>query len=204
MPPRDQRERAIRVEDDLGGRLPPGQVVTRAWPVLHHGEVPRVHLASWRLTVGGLVENPLTLTWEELSALPRQKRVNDVHCVTHWSKLDNEWEGVGVQELLRRAVPKPEARFVLQTAAGGYTTNLPLADVDREENLVATHHGGEPLSPEHGWPCRLVIPHVYFWKGAKWLTGLTLLAEDCPGFWERNGYHSRGDPFEEERFRDDW
>lgn len=204
MPPADRKERAIRVGDDLGGRLPPGQVATRAWPVLHHGEVPRVDLGAWRLTVDGLVENPLSLTFEELSALPRQKRVNDVHCVTHWSKLDNEWEGVPVRELLRRAVPKPEARFVLQTAAGGYTTNLPLADVDREENLLATHHGGEPLSPEHGWPCRLVIPHLYFWKGAKWLTGLTLLSEDSPGYWERNGYHARGDPFKEERFRDDW
>ena len=200
----DRRNPRIRVRDDLGGRLPPGQVVTRAWPILHHGQVPVIDLSTWRLTVSGLVENPLSLSFEEISALPRETRVNDVHCVTHWSKLDNTWEGVPLQALLRLARPRPEVRFVLQTAPSGYSTNLPLGDVDREENLLATHHGGEPLTPEHGWPCRVVIPHLYFWKGAKWVTGLALLDADEAGFWEKNGYHSRGDPFKEERFRDDW
>lgn len=201
--PADPEPRA-RPRDDLAGRLPPGQVATRAWPVLHHGPVPRVDLAAWRLTVDGLVENPLSLDWAAFSALPRESRLADVHCVTQWSMLDAPWEGVPFPVLLALARPKPEARFVLQRASGGYTTNLPLAELARPESLLATHHAGEPLSPEHGGPCRAVVPNAYFWKSAKWLTGLTLLADDEPGFWERNGYDMRGDPWVEGRFRDDW
>lgn len=199
-----RREVRIRPRDDRGGRVPPGQVVTKAWPVLHHGAIPKVDLAAWRFGVDGLVESPRTFGWEEFAALPRARRTNDVHCVTHWSKLDNEWEGVPVREVLALVRPLPTARFVVQRAIGGWTTNLPLADFDRDENLFALAHGGEPLAPEHGYPCRVVIPHLYFWKGAKWVNGLTFLAEDEAGFWERNGYHMRGDPWKEERFRDDW
>jgi len=122
--------------------------------------------------------------------------------VTHWTRLDNEWEGVPVREVLRIVRPKPEARFVVEHAVGGWTTNLPLEDFDREENLFATHHSGAPLTPEHGAPMRIVIPHLYFWKGAKWASGLELVREDRPGFWEENGYHMHGDPWREERFRE--
>jgi len=181
-------------------RVPPGQSLTRKWPVLHYGGVPRVDLATWRLTVDGLVDEPLSLGYDELTALPRQETLCDIHCVTRWSKLDNRFEGVSVQQLLRRAGPKPEATHVLVHAEQGFTTNLPLADVDRPENLLAWRHNGEDLTPDHGWPLRLVVPHLYFWKSAKWVHRLELLAADRPGFWEQNGYHMRGDPWEEERY----
>ena len=182
-------------------RLPPGQIETRKWPVLHAGRVPEVDLARWRLEVAGLVARPLSLTWDELDALPRQETLCDIHCVTRWSRLDNLFGGVPVQSVLALAGVLPEARFVLVHAAHGFTTNLPLADLDREANLLALTHGGEPLTPEHGGPVRLLVPHLYFWKSAKWVTGLELLAEDRAGFWEEGGYHMRGDPWGEERFR---
>jgi len=195
------RDVKIRERDDLGGRVPPAQVVTKAWPVLHSGSVPTVDLEHWRFKVDGLVDEPRSFTWDEFSALPIEPRKNDIHCVTHWSKLDNEWEGIPVRRVLSLVKPKPEAKFVLQRAVGGWTTNLPVEDFDREENLFALRHSGEPLSKEHGWPCRVVVPHLYFWKGAKWVNGLTFLAVDQAGFWERSGYHMRGDPWKEERFR---
>lgn len=181
-------------------RLPPGQVETRKWPVLHYSTVPRIDLGSWRLAVTGLVEQPLSLDWEALQALPRQETVCDIHCVTQWSRYDNRFEGVPVRELLARARPRSEAAFVMVHAAPDYTTNLSLADLDREANLLATHHNGEPLAPEHGGPVRLLVPHLYLWKSAKWITGLELLGEDWPGFWEQNGYHMRGEPWAEERY----
>ncbi len=140
--------------------------------------------ATWDFQVYGEVEEELRFGWEEWQALPVEERTGDVHCVTRWSRLDNRWRGVPVRELLRRARPKPTARFVLLRASGGWTTNLPLDDFDRDENLFATHHDGEPLSPEHGGPLRAVIPHLYFWKSAKWVRAVELLAEDRPGFWE--------------------
>jgi DMSO/TMAO reductase YedYZ molybdopterin-dependent catalytic subunit len=152
--------------------------------------------------VTGLVENSISWTWEEFQKLPRASRKNDVHCVTHWTKLDNDWEGVTVREVLRLARPKPEARFVVEHAIGRWTTNVPLEDFDRDENLFATHHGGKPLTREHGAPMRVVIPRLYFSKGAKWVSGIELVSEDRLGFWEENGYHMRGDPWKEERFRD--
>ena len=181
-------------------RLPPGQIVTRKWPVLHYGTVPAVDLATWRFQVRGLVEHPLSLTWDELLALPRRETVCDIHCVTRWSRFDNTFGGVPVQAVLERARPRPEAGYVLIHAEQDYTTNLPFADLDRPENLLALSHGGEPLPPEHGGPVRLLVPHLYFWKSAKWVTGFELLADDEPGFWERNGYHMRGDPWREERY----
>ncbi len=181
-------------------RLPPGQTETKKWPVLHYGRVPRVDLTRWRFAITGLVEEPLSLSWTELRALPERESVCDIHCVTQWSRFDTRFTGAAVSELLRRARPKPEARFVLVHADPDFTTNLPLADLDRPENLLAWSHDGEPLSADHGGPLRLVVPHLYFWKSAKWVRGFELLAEDRPGFWEENGYHMRGDPWAEERY----
>jgi len=181
-------------------RLPPGQALTTKWPVLHYGLVPSVDTKTWTFTVDGLVKQPLTLTYDELLALPRTTVRCDIHCVTTWSRFDNAFEGVTVRLLLERATVKPAARFCLVSAEQGFTTNLSLADLDRPENLVAFKHDGEWLTPEHGGPARLLVPHLYFWKSAKWVRGLTLLDEDVPGFWEQNGYHMRGDPWTEERY----
>ena len=185
---------------DPNARLPPGQITTRTWPVLHYGTVPAVDLTAWRFQVIGAVARPFSLTWEELLALPRRETVCDIHCVTRWSRYDNVFEGVPVQALLERAGPAPDAAYVLVHAEQDYTTNIPLAELDRPANLLALSHGGEPLTPEHGGPVRLLVPHLYFWKSAKWVTGFELLREDVPGFWEQNGYHMRGDPWREERF----
>ena len=181
-------------------RVPPGQVETRKWPVLHAGRVPSVALDRWRFDVRGLVERPVSLSWEELLGLPRQETVCDIHCVTRWSRLDNVFGGVPVTSLLDRARVKAAARFALVHAEEGFTTNLPLADLERPANLLALTWNGEPLTPEHGGPVRLLVPHLYFWKSAKWVRGLEILEEDAPGFWERGGYHMRGDPWREERF----
>jgi DMSO/TMAO reductase YedYZ molybdopterin-dependent catalytic subunit len=181
-------------------RLPPGQIITRKWPVLHYGTVPDVDTARWTFAVTGAVSSPLELTWAELQALPRQETACDIHCVTRWSRLDNVFGGVPVQAVLQRARPLPSARFVLVHAEQGFATNMPLADLDRPANLLALTHDGEPLTPEHGGPVRLLIPHLYLWKSAKWVRGFELLEDDYPGFWEQNGYHMRGDPWAEERY----
>jgi DMSO/TMAO reductase YedYZ molybdopterin-dependent catalytic subunit len=181
-------------------RLPPGQILTKKWPVLHYGLVPTVDLTAWTFAVEGLVERPFVLTYEELLALPRTTTRCDIHCVTAWSRFDNTFAGVAVQLLLERAGVRPEARYCLVSAEQGFTTNLQLSDLDRPENLVALTHDGEPLTPEHGWPARLLVPHLYLWKSAKWVRGLTLLDDDVPGFWEQNGYHMHGDPWTEERY----
>jgi DMSO/TMAO reductase YedYZ molybdopterin-dependent catalytic subunit len=181
-------------------RLPPRQVLTKKWPVLHYGDVPRVDLATWRFEVSGLVEEPLSFSYDQLLALPHQNTVCDIHCVTRWSRLSNRFEGIPVQEILRRARPKPEATFILVHADPEYTTNLPLSDLDRPENLLAFRHDDVDLMPEHGWPLRLLVPHLYFWKSAKWVRGFELLDFDMPGFWEQNGYHMHGDPWREERY----
>ncbi len=181
-------------------RLPPGQILTTKWPVLHFGAVPRVDLARWRFRVWGTVARPFNLGWEELLAMPRAEVHCDIHCVTRWSRFDNRFGGVPVRDLVARAQPLERARHVLVHAEEGFTTNLPLADLDRPENLLALSHGGEPLPPEHGGPVRLLVPHLYFWKSAKWVTGFEFLEEDEPGFWERGGYHMRGDPWQEERY----
>lgn len=182
-------------------RLPPGQVETRKWPVLHAGSVPEVDTSRWRFQLTGLVERPFMLTWPELLALPRRETRCDIHCVTRWSRFDNLFGGVPVRALLQGAGVLPAARYALVYAEHGFTTNLPLADLDREANLLALTHDGVPLTPEHGGPVRLLVPHLYFWKSAKWVTGIELLAEDRAGFWEEGGYHMRGDPWSEERFR---
>lgn len=181
-------------------RLPPGQVATRKWPVLHYSHVPQVDLARWRLRVWGQVRQPLEFTWAEFLALPHRDVLCDMHCVTQWSRYDNRFSGVPVRAVLERAGLLPDAAFVMVHAEPDYTTNLPLGDLDREANLFATHFDGEPITPEHGGPVRLIVPHLYLWKSAKWVTGLEILEEDWPGFWEENGYHMRGDPWAEERF----
>jgi len=185
-------------------RTPPGQVLTRKWPVLHHGEVPSIHPAHWRLVVDGLVEHPLELGFEDLHRLPQVDLHCDIHCVTRWSRLDCTFTGVPIVRLLEMARPRPEARFVIQHASSaphdGWTTNLPLADLLVEDALLAWAEAGAPLAPEHGAPVRAVVPRLYFWKGAKWIRRLELVADDRPGFWERNGYHLRGDPWREERY----
>jgi len=181
-------------------RLPPGQIRTEKWPVLHYSHVPRVRTETWKFRVHGLVEEPFELSWDELLAMPRQETLCDMHCVTHWSRYDNVFEGVPVRALLARARPRPEAGYVLVHADPDYTTNLPLEDLDRDANLLALRFNGEPLTPEHGGPVRLLVPHLYLWKSAKWVTGFEFFAEDEPGFWEQNGYHMRGDPWEEERY----
>jgi DMSO/TMAO reductase YedYZ molybdopterin-dependent catalytic subunit len=201
---RDERavqERAMR----KAGRLPPGQSLTIKWPVLHDGEVPRFDPATWDFRVGGLVEHPLTLSWAELKALPRIEVTSDFHCVTRWSTFDNRWGGVPARAILERVRPAAEATHVMVVGHKGetrygYSTNLPLADLDRPDVLFVLEHDGAPLDPEHGGPLRLVVPHLYAWKSAKWVRGLVFMAADKPGYWEKAGYHMRGDPFKEERF----
>lgn len=180
-------------------RLPPGQSPTVKWPVLSIEETPRTPAAEWTLSVAGAVERPFTLSWEELIAEPRVDWDGDIHCVTRWSKFGMHWSGIGVAALLARAQLLPSAGFVLAESAGGYTTNLPLSDVTEHPALIALEADGAPLEPEHGGPVRLFVPHLYLWKSAKWLTRLQILEEDELGFWERNGYHHRGDPWQEER-----
>jgi DMSO/TMAO reductase YedYZ molybdopterin-dependent catalytic subunit len=181
-------------------RLPPGQILTQKWPVLHYGLVPAVDTTRWTFEVSGLVERPFTITWDELLGLPRATVRCDIHCVTTWSRFDNTFEGVAVRVLLERAGVSPAARFCLVHAEQDFTTNLPLVDLDRPDNLIALKHDGDWLTPEHGGPARMLVPHLYFWKSAKWVRGFELLEQDIPGFWEQNGYHMRGDPWTEERY----
>jgi DMSO/TMAO reductase YedYZ molybdopterin-dependent catalytic subunit len=197
----DRKAKEARMR--AAGRLPPGQHLTEKWPVLHEGAVPRTDLATWDLRVFGLVDTPLRLSWEALRGLPVVETTSDIHCVTTWSKFDCRWHGVSVRALAERFRPKPEARFALVHAEGDYTTNLPLADLLDESVLLAFAMNGEPLAAEHGGPLRLVVPKLYFWKSAKWVRGIELLAEDRLGFWERGGYHRRGDPWKSERHDDD-
>src|SRR6187549_2015915 len=199
--PRQLLEKKMRAE----GRLPPGQSASIKWPVLHVGAPPRFDPATWDFKAGGLVESPLTLTWAEMIALPRRAVTTDFHCVTRWSTFDNRWEGIPFREILARARPKPEARYVM--ALGhvdekryGYSTNVPLADLDRDDVLLAMRRNGEDIDAEHGGPLRLLVPHLYAWKSCKWIRGLIFMAEDKAGYWEEGGYHMRGDPFQEERF----
>lgn len=184
-------------------RIPPGQWQTRDWPVLHYGSVPRVDLSNWTFRAFGLVEAEKTWNWAEFLALPQATMTVDIHCVTQWSRLDTSFKGIPFREVYDRIKPLPEAQYVMVHAEGGFTTNLPLVDLLAENVMFAYQAGGQDLTPEHGWPLRLVVPHLYFWKSAKWVRGLEFTAQDRPGFWERNGYHMRGDPWDEERYSDD-
>jgi DMSO/TMAO reductase YedYZ molybdopterin-dependent catalytic subunit len=181
-------------------RLPPGQVLTRKWPVLTYGETPRLDLAGWSFRCFGLVQEPVTWNWEEFLALPRVQPTSDIHCVTRWSRFDNRWEGVATTEIIRRARPLAQATAVMVHADPDYTTNLLLEDLLSEDALLAFKHDGEDLAQEHGGPCRLVVPRLYFWKSAKWVRGFEFLDHNAPGFWEQNGYHLRAEPWREERY----
>ncbi len=182
-------------------RLPPGQYVVEDFPVLSAGPTPQTPLDEWSFTIKGAVDTERTWSWEEFLALPSETFTVDIHCVTKWSKLGTTWTGVSVDELL--ADVETGAEYVSAYSDGGYTTNLPLEDVTDGQASVAYEFGGEPLEPEHGGPARLLVPHLYFWKSAKWLRGLTLLDRDEPGFWETLGYHNRGDPWKEQRYWSD-
>jgi len=202
-------------------RVPPGQRVMDRWPVLHYGSVPRFDPARWTLRIWGLVNPERSLSYAEFTALPRVKVFSDIHCVTTWSRLDNLWEGVSTAVIKDLTTLLPEARFVIVHAAGGFTTNLTVEDFFQPDVLFAMQHdplrgGGllaprhrnpleaehhfEPITPEHGGPVRLVVPRLYFWKSAKWVTGIEFTDRDVPGFWEMNGYHNHGDPWTEERY----
>ena len=189
-----------RITDEQRRRLPPGQYLTEKWPVLHYGSVPRVDLGTWDFKVWGEVEQPIDLSWEQFRALPRKAVHTDIHCVTRWTKLDTDFEGVAPRAVFDLVRPKPSARFVVAHCEQGYTTNLPLDALLDDDVLLADTYGGEPLEPEHGYPLRLMVPKRYFWKSAKWIRGLQMLDHDVPGFWERYGYHNEGDPWREERF----
>jgi len=181
-------------------RLPPGQYLTEKWPVLHAGSVPKVDLATWDLTVTGEVERELTLTWAQLLELPSREVAVDIHCVTRWSRFDTTFKGVHWSELAKLVSPKPSAQFVIAHAEQGFTSNMPIDAIEDENALIAYEADGEPLTPDHGWPVRLVVPSRYFWKSAKWLRGLELRSSDEPGFWERYGYHNDANYWREERY----
>jgi DMSO/TMAO reductase YedYZ molybdopterin-dependent catalytic subunit len=188
------------VADPAVGRLPPGQKQVKDWPVLDLGNRPGVSLESWRLKVDGLVAHPFEWSWKEFQDQPQFHSTSDIHCVTAWSRFDNHWEGVSAKHILSLAKPLPEARFVVFHSSDGYTTNLPLADFDADDALVAYSWEGKPLPREHGGPARVVVPKLYFWKSAKWVNRIELVASDRPGFWEVRGYHDHGDPCTEERY----
>jgi DMSO/TMAO reductase YedYZ molybdopterin-dependent catalytic subunit len=190
----NERERAV------ADRLPPGQYLTEKWPVLHYGSVPKIDLKTWSLSLSGLVEEPRTLDYAAFKQLPRKTVKSDIHCVTRWSLLDSTWEGVPVAEVMKLVTLKPGATHVMVQAEHGFTANLSFDDFLRDENMLVDMRNGEPISAEHGFPLRLFVPHLYFWKSAKWLRGLEFMAGDRPGFWEQYGYHMRGDPWQEERY----
>ena len=197
---RSKAEAKVREAGYDPARLPPGQYLTEKWPVLHAGDVPDVDLATWDFKVWGEVEEPLTLTFDELKALPATDVTSDIHCVTRWSRFDARFRGVHWRELARLVQPRPESRFVVAQAEQGFTSNVPLAALEDGDALIAWAADGEPLTHDHGYPLRLLVPSKYFWKSAKWLRGLELRANDQPGFWERYGYHNNADYWNEERY----
>ena len=182
-------------------RLPPGQYLTRDFPVLSAGPTPRTPPTEWTFSITGEVAAPKQWTWEEFRKLPSETITRDIHCVTKWSKFDTVWEGVSVDTLLKGI--NTSAGYLMAFSDGGYTTNLPLADVMGGKAWVAFAFGDSPLAPEHGGPARLLVPHLYFWKSAKWVRGLRFMAQDEPGFWEMYGYHMYGDPWREQRYSGD-
>ena len=198
---RNRRELADRGIDPA--RLPPGQYHTDRFPVLHVGDVPEYDMAQWTLAVGGNVERPYTLTWDELRALPAVEITTDLHCVTKWSKFDTVWRGVRLRDLFERAGMRSDTRHLVQHAEFGYTANVPIEDALGDQCLLAYAYDGAPLEPEHGFPARTLIPQLYLWKSVKWIRGLELSTVDKPGFWEVRGYHNYGDPFREQRFTHD-
>ncbi|MFN8593781.1 MAG: sulfite oxidase-like oxidoreductase [Thermomicrobiales bacterium] len=194
--------RGRRREDPaLAGRVPPGQYVTSDFPVLSAGPTPRTSLATWDFAIRGAVQPDRRWTWDEFRALPSETITTDIHCVTKWSKLDTVWEGVSLDTLLEGL--EPDGSFITAFCDGGYTTNLPLTDITGGKAWIAFGYDGKPLAPEHGGPARLLVPHLYFWKSAKWVRGLDVTRNNRPGFWESLGYHDYGDPWREQRYQGD-
>jgi DMSO/TMAO reductase YedYZ molybdopterin-dependent catalytic subunit len=190
--------RGRRQQSELTGRIPPGQYLERGFPVLSAGPTPHTPLDQWDFSIIGKVEQPKRWTWDELRALPHEMVTRDIHCVTKWSKLDTHWEGVSLETLLGQV--KYNASYVIAFCDGGYTTNLPIEAVVGGKAWIVYAYEGQPLAPEHGGPARLLVPHLYFWKSAKWVRGLQLVEKDEPGFWESLGYHNVGDPWKEQRY----
>ena len=204
-----RRQKAARAKSGVPGapvgeeRTPPGQVLTEKWPVLHTGPVPAFDPARWDLQVTGEVDRPLKLSWDEVAALPKFKDRSDFHCVTRWSRLDNDWEGVAMAEVIARAGVRASARHVIFHCEHGYTTNITIGDARAPGVLLATHWDGAPLAPEHGGPLRSIVPHLYAWKSAKWLRRIEFSATDQPGYWEVRGYSNTADPWKEQRYTHD-
>ncbi len=190
----------ISPDTKRGNRIPPGQHIVDRWPVLHHGAIPEIILSKWRFNITGLVNEEVELSYKEFTALPRVEVFSDIHCVTRWTRLNNTWEGVSIKALIDLVNILPEAKHVMVQGAGGFTTNLRLDDFLDNDVLFALGHDGNQLTIEHGHPLRLVVPRLYFWKSAKWVTGVEFMERERPGFWEQKGYHIRGDPWKEERF----
>jgi DMSO/TMAO reductase YedYZ molybdopterin-dependent catalytic subunit len=193
-------DRTVRLASE---RLPPGQHLVRDWPVLDLGEQPEIALDTWRLTIEGAVDHPEIFDWHTFQNLPQSAETSDIHCVTSWSRYDNGWTGVATRDILDRVMPKAQARFVLLRSYDGYTTNITLDDFASPQAILAHSWEGKPLTRAHGGPLRLVVPHLYFWKSAKWLKRIEFLTRDAPGFWEVNGYHNRADPWLQQRYSDD-
>ncbi len=194
-------KKVIRSPDaERKDRVPPGQRVTEKFPVLHYGKVPYIDISDWMFTISGLVEEERMLNYEEFTSLPQVKVFSDVHCVTGWSKLNNLWEGVSTSVIKELVNILPEAKFVMVHSVGDFTTNLSLSDFFAPDVLFAIKHNDEPLTPPHGYPVRLVVPRLYFWKSAKWVIGMEFIEKDRRGFWESRGYHNHGDPWREERY----
>ena len=199
------RSKAERKVEEAGydpARLPPGQYLTDKWPVLHAGDVASypADLAGWNFRVHGEVDNPITLGWAELNELPKATVTQDIHCVTRWSRFDATFTGVPWSAIRELVAQRPSAHYAIAHAEAGFTANVPASFLDAEGALLVTHADGEPLTPEHGWPLRLVVPGTYFWKSAKWLRAIELRSTDAPGFWERYGYHNDADPWKEQRY----
>ena len=194
------RRKEAEDEMALEHRLPPGQVLTQKWPVLHVGSIPQFNPSTWDFHIWGLVKEPRRFTWQEFSTLPTVQQISDMHCVTRWSKFDSTFEGIPVAEVMKQVELLPEANYVMVHADPGYTTNLPVAEFLADDVMFVLKYEGQPLAPEHGYPVRLLVPKLYLWKSAKWVRGLEFMAEDRSGFWEQYGYHNHGDPWQEERF----
>lgn len=200
---RSKAEKKAREAGYDPARLPEGQYLTEKWPVLHAGSIPKYpkDLAGWDFNVSGEVETPVTLDWQQLNGLERVEVTQDIHCVTRWSRFDSTFSGIPWSSIRELVGQRPTARFAIAHAEAGFTANVPVEFLEREGAMLATHADGEPLTAEHGFPLRLIVPGKYFWKSAKWLRGIELRADDQPGFWERLGYHNDADPFQEQRFQ---
>lgn len=190
----------ISAKADHHKKLPPGQSLTIKWPVLHYGSVPPFDPATWDFNIWGQVKEPKRFTWAEFSTLPTVEQVSDMHCVTRWSKLDSHFEGIPIAEVMKHVEVLPEAQYVLVHADPNYTTNLPIEELLADDVMFVLKYEGQSLTPEHGYPVRLLVPKLYLWKSAKWVRGLEFLTADQPGFWEQYGYHNHGDPWQEERY----